>query len=347
MCICKKLLLCISVISLLSLTYVSAHPGRTDSNGGHYDHSTDEYHYHHGYPAHQHENGTCPYAFDDQTDDTPRSNSVSSSSSSTKERIHSTPIQEKQDHSTFFTFYFSVGLLVVMLLSGIAAITFCATPILAIFAVIGYYISMPIIVLNNTLPFFVYSLKYFTISGLLLIILNVRKWHTNSVENQKKQKNKEMEWYRESQKQLQEKIDRQNRELKRKEQQEEYEKIVQQQKLMLIQKYSKPISQLCDIPDGIAVGSDGLPYEVGKSEWGELYTVYRAPHGKAYHRKGCNAYATTPIHILAVPRSLSPCKICKPVIPDVKWLKEYHRVMKIQEQLKTERFSSHTIPDKK
>lgn len=45
----------------------SAHPGRTDSNGGHYNRSTGEYHYHHGYPEHQHENGICPYSFEDKT----------------------------------------------------------------------------------------------------------------------------------------------------------------------------------------------------------------------------------------------------------------------------------------
>lgn len=56
-------LACITVLSLS----VYAHPGRTDANGGHYDRSTGEYHYHHGYPAHQHINGTCPYDFDDRT----------------------------------------------------------------------------------------------------------------------------------------------------------------------------------------------------------------------------------------------------------------------------------------
>lgn len=43
-------------------TVAIAHSGRTDSNGGHYNHSTGEYHYHHGYPAHQHDNGICPYS---------------------------------------------------------------------------------------------------------------------------------------------------------------------------------------------------------------------------------------------------------------------------------------------
>lgn len=52
---------------------VSAHPGRTDSNGGHYVSGTGEYHYHHGYSAHEHydKDGDgivdCPYSFDDKT----------------------------------------------------------------------------------------------------------------------------------------------------------------------------------------------------------------------------------------------------------------------------------------
>ncbi len=49
-----------------------AHSGRTDSKGGHYDRSTGEYHYHHGYKAHQHENGVCPYDYKDATDHSPR-----------------------------------------------------------------------------------------------------------------------------------------------------------------------------------------------------------------------------------------------------------------------------------
>lgn len=57
----------------LPLLAVSAHPGRTDSGGGHTDSDTGDYHYHHGYPAHEHydvdNNGQidCPYDFDDKT----------------------------------------------------------------------------------------------------------------------------------------------------------------------------------------------------------------------------------------------------------------------------------------
>lgn len=61
-----------SLIFLLAIA-VSAHSGRTDSNGGHYNHSTGEYHYHHGYSAHQHYDMDgdgaidCPYEFKDKT----------------------------------------------------------------------------------------------------------------------------------------------------------------------------------------------------------------------------------------------------------------------------------------
>ena len=53
---------------------VSAHPGRTDESGGHFVGDTGEYHYHHGYEAHQHSDIDgdgildCPYDFDDKTD---------------------------------------------------------------------------------------------------------------------------------------------------------------------------------------------------------------------------------------------------------------------------------------
>lgn len=60
----KKLvifLLCAIVCS----ARVFAHSGRTDANGGH--NSASGYHYHHGYPAHQHTGGVCPYDFDDRT----------------------------------------------------------------------------------------------------------------------------------------------------------------------------------------------------------------------------------------------------------------------------------------
>ena len=55
------------IVLLLCSIPVCAHQGKTDSKGGHYDRQNGGYHYHHGYPAHEHTNGECPYDYDTQT----------------------------------------------------------------------------------------------------------------------------------------------------------------------------------------------------------------------------------------------------------------------------------------
>ncbi len=61
----KIKLIIFGLIFILTINCISfAHKGRTDSNGGHHVGGTSEYHYHHGYPAHQHTNGICPYKRD-------------------------------------------------------------------------------------------------------------------------------------------------------------------------------------------------------------------------------------------------------------------------------------------
>ena len=89
----STLILCAFLLSfLLTLpTYVYAHPGRTDSSGGHTNHSTGEYHYHHGYSAHDHydmdDDGDidCPYDFVDKTDHHDRSSSSTNSSTNSSD----------------------------------------------------------------------------------------------------------------------------------------------------------------------------------------------------------------------------------------------------------------------
>lgn len=53
------------LVCLLAVSFATAHRGRTDAQGGHYDTNNESglgsYHYHHGYSAHLHENGVCPY----------------------------------------------------------------------------------------------------------------------------------------------------------------------------------------------------------------------------------------------------------------------------------------------
>lgn len=99
--------LLITILLLLLTVPAYAHPGKTDANGGHYDRSTDEYHYHHGYPAHQHPSGVCPYGFDDRTGH----NSGTSSGSTSDDGPYVLPqlkdetssAQDKSTHETIGT----------------------------------------------------------------------------------------------------------------------------------------------------------------------------------------------------------------------------------------------------
>ena len=67
------ILLLSSITVFILTTNASAHSGKTDWQGGHTDSSTGDYHYHHGYPAHDHYDmdgdgkADCPYDFDDKT----------------------------------------------------------------------------------------------------------------------------------------------------------------------------------------------------------------------------------------------------------------------------------------
>ena len=57
-----KVLFCLLIVIIFTTNIsVYAHSGGTDSSGGHYDSESGSYHYHHGYSAHQHHGGKCPY----------------------------------------------------------------------------------------------------------------------------------------------------------------------------------------------------------------------------------------------------------------------------------------------
>lgn len=89
------------------------HPGNTDSNGGHYDLSTGEYHYHHGYPAHQHPNGVCPYDSSGQTSAAVVKTIETTAAESTK--ISSTV----SDSSFYVKVYAAMGIVILVLLEVI------------------------------------------------------------------------------------------------------------------------------------------------------------------------------------------------------------------------------------
>lgn len=126
----KRFLAFVFAFVLLLSPAVLAHSGKTGANGGHYDRSTGEYHYHHGYPAHQHYDMDgdgvvdCPYNFDDQTGrNSGRSSSGSKKSSGQSTYVTPTPTPKKK------------GIAVPpMLILGICAIPIGATVLIVICA---------------------------------------------------------------------------------------------------------------------------------------------------------------------------------------------------------------------
>lgn len=112
-------------------TSALAHSGRTDSQGGHYD--GDEYHYHHGYPPHSHEDidgdgePDCPYDFVDATN-----HNGSTGSDSSRQHERGEPSQDGKK-SEGFSFDFN-GLLawakwISLSLLGFIAVVLCVTSV--------------------------------------------------------------------------------------------------------------------------------------------------------------------------------------------------------------------------
>lgn len=100
----KTIILIAVLVCILSLS-ASAHSGGTDSKGGHYVESTGEYHYHHGFPAHQHTDGVCPYEFKDKTN---HNSSGSSSHSIVRSNDSSdSSVHDDTRHNKAWIFYLS------------------------------------------------------------------------------------------------------------------------------------------------------------------------------------------------------------------------------------------------
>lgn len=120
----------------------SAHKGRTDDSGGHTDYSTGEYHYHHGYSAHQHYDMDgdgiidCPYDFDDQTNH--NSGSSSSSKKSTTATTAPQSAEESDSSPGFFTTLFQI---IIGFVCAIAVVVFAPPVVIGVFLCIAKFVS--------------------------------------------------------------------------------------------------------------------------------------------------------------------------------------------------------------
>ena len=97
----KATTICISIIMLSSSITVNAHPGRTDSSGGHRDNKNasglGSYHYHcGGHEAHLHNNG-CPYKTNNATTTTSKPNSTAAKPTNSKNNTSKNNVNKNEE----------------------------------------------------------------------------------------------------------------------------------------------------------------------------------------------------------------------------------------------------------
>lgn len=327
------------VFLLLIPSIAFAHPGRTDDDGGHYDRSTGEYHYHHGYEAHQHPDGICPYDYNDRTGIS--SSSLASDSSYgpsltlLSNDYYNDAYQDGHDvgYDVGYAEGFSDGrtdgweqgkkdgrkqantILVFSLLAASA---------IAVTLLLSRYKS------RNTRK------------RMQEEEINRAKEELSSIESHKAKMQETIDFLQQQKTNIEQQIN------ERKAEKEELENILRH--IVMQTTYTSDMVQISEdgtitsadtpyskenlIPPGIVIGVDGLPAEIdAKKHWGTKFTVYFNPKTHVYHRGSCrhvSPYSCVPEHIFYAHRNGIPCSICRPDTPDEQWFLDYKKLQNLQ-----------------
>lgn len=288
---------CILIFSF-SLPVAYAHSGGTDKNGGHYDHNTGEYHYHHGYPAHQHPNGTCPYNFDDKTGES--SGTDGSGYTSTPQNASSNAITTSESPAkkqSWFNILFDLSLLnfvpslFLYLIFIILKVMLHAVPDnkKIIFFRWHYLVCLPATLcyllsdfqINGTVLLATGPIFFFFVYALYCTLLERRR-----LENEKKK-------YREM-----------------------YE--------------GKEPFDLCNPPQNAYIDENDLPHQIENNR--DIFDVLITPNGKVFHcRFSCPN--SLPRHVNYYhAKHRAPCKKCNPTIPNIEWYETYLKIKEIKKK---------------
>lgn len=294
----KKSILIIFAALFVTLPFVSAfaHPGRLDSNGGHWNHSTGEYHYHDG-------------------------NSAGKSGSKNNDDI-SFSLFEKLSVSYGWGAWDIVHFILTFIIIGAYFYVFSndlkSKELTSIISLVIN--SLVLIVFSLSLGFSNASGETFintcvfgfvgtTIGSifLLIVILQVVEKINDFIR-----------W-----------------ESEEKKQKAEEERKFQEEKNLMIKTYAgKPISDFVNIPNDSEIGEDNLPREKGSQKyWGDKYTFFVSLSGNKYHKSSCRyASFANPINAYKLSEYRSPCSFCNPRIPDMEWVDEYLKIKRIKEK---------------
>ena len=315
-----KYLILLLVCFLLPVT-ASAHPGGTDANGGHTDRETGDYHYHHGYEAHYHTGGVCPFAFDDQTGS--NSGEPSQSSDSVPKEApdvewveiangwwHNPDLDQWRDpegniyteleyYEAFgYTYHEDIGIWtgpdgiinedgIFQSYDEIAAEIEAGEPEHGDLETEEQAISsdLPSQETPPVLEWIAIALPVFFF--LVYPVFCIVKMIVDHFIEKKAQKKAFAE------------------------KQAHYQSLYGG-------KTKDEVARMCGMPDMVSLGEDGLPMEL---------TFFVSKSGKAFHRSAsCNMYATIPCHALHLGERI-PCSRCRPVRPDLSWYDAYRTAL--------------------
>ena len=324
----------LAFLFLLLCIPVSAHPGRTDEDGGHYDRSTGEYHWHHGYEAHQH------YDMDGDGDiDCPYNFNVNPYSSlhngKTKVEFNTSESADKANDS----------------LGGDEKVDWfeVAYPFIIVAAIVTIFVLGRII-----------SSKNEEIKKLNITIGLNEKAMSARMEEERSKYRRLLISHSDQEKQLQGKIEKlkneyieyQDREYLRvkrahetidklkikyegREKQLQFEINTLKIRLLQNNRFNKQdfiavygedyIRDFLHIPEDDYIGIDGLPASddgLGL-RWGKKYTRFITESTKRYHTADCwHAYEGKAINAFEIRYiyGATPCSICRPDLPDMEWV---------------------------
>lgn len=286
----KCLVFILFVISILFSSSASGHSGRTDGKGGHYDRSTGEYHYHHGYPAHDHydmdRDGTidCPYDFDDQT--THKSGKTSSKASS---RTSSATVAPDESDT------------------------------------VNWGLAVPILIASTL--FVLYPFCRFA-KDCIKDAKQQRKYEEKlRIEQEDKERKKPL--IQRMVTLLNQCLQDENQRILE-EQQRKRRIFEEEKAKCTALYGGRSIYEIIDAPSDSEIGEDGLPKNIGAKGWGTKYTFYTSAKGTRYHTDTCrytNLSCKENAYVLAHSDYI-PCSLCKPVLPDVSWVDEYRKIYK-------------------
>lgn len=297
------------IVSVILLPIAaSAHKGRTDDYGGHYDGSAGEYHYHHGFDAHQHYdiNGDgipdCPYDYEDRTNHS--SGSSGGSGNYTAVTVETNPpeyftiVKDKEVPVYRIPMWIYVTFGIILIVIGIMVMI------------------IRMLSRDNEEQKKIYDSKILSLQS-------------KNDEERKRFENASIKC-QELEKQIA--IEKQKR-------LDKYRLVLNEElKEMLRDDIGEDyLCSLSNAPPGSYVDSFGMPHCI--SNGNDIFLFYVSSTGKyhtiyCHHAKGCKE-----INALQIKNSkskLTPCFVCSPKLPDTDWVIRYVQYSKILETMQSE-----------